>query len=386
MTKEKKHQKIERERLLVVCVAMGITLLIAAGAGLSLALIDTQKGIGDLVSIVSHKNHEQTAQQDEAVQAVAILDQKLMDKINEVSDETQPDVAAKETENPVPLSDETVSGNTVSGNTVSENTISDNTVSENAVPEGTVSDNAGPENSATDNTVSGNQLPEGMVSDNSVSDQTTDPNAVAQTATTPIPFPIGGQLVDESYFNDALFIGDSRMEGFGMHSGLNATFYAATGLQLHKIDTYKVVRTPNGKVPIFSVLQPNLYKKVYIKVGLNELGWGSDELFLQEYADLIARIRALEPGAIIYVHGLIHVTAAKSQTDPVHTNEKINARNALLQQFALQQQAYYIDINEVVSDANGALLPDLTSDGIHLKAQYMEVWKNYLMAHAVVVQ
>ena len=77
------------------------------------------------------------------------------------------------------------------------------------------------------------------------------------------------------------------------------------------------------------------------------------------------------------------MTETKSQNDSIHTNEKINTRNEMLKQFAAEQQAYYVDINEVVSDANGALLPDLTSDGVHLKAQYMELWKNYLMAHAV---
>lgn len=132
------------------------------------------------------------------------------------------------------------------------------------------------------------------------------------------------------------------------------------------------------------MIQPGMFKKVYIKVGLNELGWGTDAMFLQEYTELINRIRELEPDAIIYIHGLIHVTAAKSASDPVHTNDLINARNEMLKNFAIVQQAYYVDINEVVSDENGALLPDLTGDGVHLKAQYMELWKNYLMAHAIV--
>lgn len=337
MTKEKKHQNIQRERRLAMGVAVFATVLIAAAAGLLLALFHMDRGLGDLVYAMTY-----TGSPPGAVQ------QSTEAKI----EETQAGGT------PMPA----LSANHITAETVQESYPEESEIWVQEKPESTPEDSTAVENTPAADAA----------------------NTLAEEAAPPV-YPQDFQLVDESYFDDALFIGDSRMEGFGLHSGLKATFYAATGLQLHEIDRYKVVRTEAGKVPIFTVMQPDLYKKVYIKVGLNELGWGTDEQFLQEYADLIARVRELEPGAIIYVHGLIHVTAAKSQSDPVHTNEKINARNAMLQQFALEQQAYYVDINEVVSDADGALLPDLTSDGIHLKAQYMELWKNYLMAHAVVV-
>ncbi|NLG05462.1 MAG: hypothetical protein GX567_16815 [Clostridia bacterium] len=281
---------------------------------------------------------------------------------------------------------------TASGNlSISENqgNLVAQSISNNALANGLISQNQISGNLMTTTQISNNQLQEGQASDNQLAtaqeaaDVTTSENALqahADALAGLAPF----QLVDESYFNDALFIGDSRLEGFGMHSGLNATFYCATGLQLHKIDTAKVVRTPNGRIPIFDALTPGVYKKIYIKVGLNELGWGTDEQFLEEYATLIARLRELEPDAIIYVHGLIHVTANKSKTDNTHSNEKIIYRNAMLAQFAATQGAYYLDLNEVVCDADGALLSDMTSDGIHLKAKYMDLWKNYLMAHAVV--
>ena len=345
MRNQKKHKEIQTERSVAIGITLCSTILIAAAAGLLLAMVHMNRGFGDLVYAMTYIGPPP----EEIAESTALepKDEESADA-SEPVDETSASGGKTEEEQEQAISDHTLSGNTVSENIVSENIVPENAASGTAVPDYTI----------TDHTVIDN---------------------LEQAPAYPQP----QQLVDESYFDDALFIGDSRMEGFGLHSGLNATFYAATGLQLHEIDRYKVVRTANGKVPIFSVLQPNQYKKIYIKVGLNELGWGTDELFLQKYAELIARLREMEPGAIIYVHGLIHVTSAKSQTDSTHTNEKINARNAMLQQFAVQQQAYYVDINEVVSDANGALLPDLTSDGIHLKAQYMELWKNYLMAHAV---
>ena len=196
-------------------------------------------------------------------------------------------------------------------------------------------------------------------------------------------YPRAFATVDVSYFDDALFIGDSRMEGFGMHSGTNAVFYATKGFQLHKYETIKVAQTEAGKAPIFDAVVQDAFTKIYIKVGLNEMGWGTDEKFLEKYAELIARLRECEPRAIIYVHALLPVTSEKSVEDNVHSNEKIAARNELLKQFAQEQKAYYIGINSVVSTEDGSLKQEMTTDGIHLKAQYMDLWREYLRTHAV---
>ena len=204
----------------------------------------------------------------------------------------------------------------------------------------------------------------------------TDPNA-----SYPLPF----TSVDESYFNDALFIGDSRLQGFGMWSGLPGTYYCATGFQLYDYKTKNVVQTGNGKVPIFAAIPYNAFTKIYIKVGLNEMGWGTEAGFEEVYAQLIADLRAVEPRAIIYIHAVLPVTAAKSASDRSHNNPNVIARNSALKQFAAEQKAYFIDAGPAVSDESGCLKPEMTSDGIHLSSRYMGVWKQYLLEHAVVV-
>ena len=203
-----------------------------------------------------------------------------------------------------------------------------------------------------------------------------DPNAGY-----PLPF----KEVDYGYFLDSLFIGDSRLQGFGMYADLPATYYCVTSFSLYKYDTMKVVQTDEGKVPIFDALPYDMYTKIYIKVGLNELG-GDENIFLQKYAELIAKLREYEPRAIIYVHAILPVTASKSATDKVHNNEAINARNEKLRQFAEDQKAYYIDVNSAVALEDGTLPPESTADGIHLKASAMGPWKEYLRTHAVVVK
>ncbi len=204
-----------------------------------------------------------------------------------------------------------------------------------------------------------------------------DPNA-----NYPLPF----STVDYSYFDDALFIGDSRMLGFGLYSGLtNATFYAVTSFSLFRYETMPVVQTGNGKVPIFSALPYDKFTKIYIKVGLNELG-GNDEQFMQVYDEFITKLREMEPRAIIYTHAVLPVTAAKSETDHTHCNENIIKRNEALKQYAEEHKCYYIDVKPVVSEPDGSLMPEMAGDGIHLKAGYMELWKEYLRTHAVIFE
>ena len=197
----------------------------------------------------------------------------------------------------------------------------------------------------------------------------------------PLPF----TAVDESYFEDALFIGDSRFYGFCMWSGIPGTNYCATSFNIMNYQTFKAVQTGNGKVPIFSVMPYNAFTKIYIKVGLNEMGT-SEERFEEVYAEVIEKLRQMQPRAIIYIHAVLPVTAAKSASDSTHNNPNIIARNAALKQFAAEHQCYYIDAGPVLSDSNGCLKSEMTSDGIHLASAYMGVWKQYLMEHAVVVE
>ena len=197
-----------------------------------------------------------------------------------------------------------------------------------------------------------------------------------------VNYPLEYRTVDDSYFEDALFIGDSRLQGFGMYSGLPGTFYAATGFQLYKYDSMKVVNTDSGKLPILDAMPYDTFTKIYIKVGLNEMG-GNDNVFESKYVELINRLRQSEPRAIIYVHGLLPVTAAKSSSDSVHNNTNVEKRNDQLKKIAAEQGCYYLDVGSALAGEDGALPAEMAADGIHLKAQYMDTWKQFLLTHAV---
>ena len=350
-------------RIFAVVMALIVTILVAVMAGIGLALVDMEKKPADLIAAINGSDVDiavtEAKEEYEAIFAAAQAKVTADLESSESGENIDVEQSDDFTEGSEPQSNETESSDV--------DTSSDAQIASSEIA------GIGEIRSAGTNDII--VYKPGEDGNSSSATVITDPNA-----NYPLPF----STVDYSYFDDALFIGDSRMQGFGMYSGLNnATFYAITSFSIFKYETMPVVQTPNGKVPIFTALPYDQFTKIYIKVGLNELG-GSDETFLQTYDELITKLREMEPRAIIYTHAILPVTAAKSATDHTHSNENITRRNAALKQYAEEHQCYYIDVAPVVSLEDGSLMPEMAGDGIHLKAGYMELWKEYLRTHAVI--
>lgn len=196
------------------------------------------------------------------------------------------------------------------------------------------------------------------------------------------------QTVDESYFEDAVFIGDSRTVGLYEYGGLEQTadFCATTGLTVYKLFQEKIDSFPGQKkkITIEEVLQNKQYGKIYFMIGINEMGTGTVESFVAKYQETIDRFRELQPDAVIYIQAIMKVTTERSNQGDYITNEGIEARNLELEKLADNRTCFYLDVNPILCDEDGGLVPDYTFDGVHLKAQYIEIWKNFLMEHAVV--
>ncbi|MBQ8006330.1 MAG: hypothetical protein IJ245_01675 [Lachnospiraceae bacterium] len=339
--KEENAEALRAIRIVSVIVAMIFSLLFAMAGGVGLALWDEGRTISELNTIVFAK------EMDEAVADTSEAGESAISIADAGEAEPEPEPEETEESEPEEGADESDYGLTISADTDGVESI----------------------------TKAGSSDEIELAGDDEI------PEVLDPLADYPVPF----TTVDESYFTDALFIGDSRLQGFGFWSGIPATYYCATGFHVYKYETTNVVQTENGKVPIFDAMPYDAFTKVYIKVGLNELGYGTEENFEKTYAELIAKIREYEPRAIIFVHAILPVTAEKSNTDKAHNNANIAARNAALEQFAKEQKAYFIDAGPALSDAEGNLRPEMTSDGIHLKPEYMKLWRDFLCEHGVVI-
>ena len=192
--------------------------------------------------------------------------------------------------------------------------------------------------------------------------------------------------VDESYLNGALFIGDSRTVALQMYGGLvNSNFFVNTGMNIWKGMESQIANVNGQNMTVDAALQVAKYDKIYIMLGINEVGTGTPDTFLQQYCVVINRIKQLQPQAVIYIQSIMHVTQSKDDANTSVSNVNINARNEKLKTLADNVSVFWLDENEVFDLAGtGKLNPEYTSDGVHLKAKYIQLWVKYLLSHAVV--
>ena len=187
--------------------------------------------------------------------------------------------------------------------------------------------------------------------------------------------------VDESYFDDALFIGDSRTVGLYDYTDLpeHADFLCETSLTIYKVmdENFK------GKGTVEEVLSAKHYGKIYIMMGINELGRGTTEDFMEKYTEVVDTLHELAPEAKIIIEANMRVSGQKSSSDAIFNNSNINARNNAIATLADNETFFYIDMNEAVCDENGDLNAEYTHDQIHLLGKYNELWKQFLMEHGV---
>ena len=199
------------------------------------------------------------------------------------------------------------------------------------------------------------------------------------------PVPARDVAAAGEYFAEAVFIGDSRTDGFRLFSGPPAaTYYTSNGLKVDTIFTKEVVENGSEeKITIIAALRQKPFQKVYIMLGINELGWAYSELFIQKYGEVIAAIKNNAPQAQIYVQSLLPVSQKRSLSDKIYNNVKIGEYNELIQQMAAEQKIYYLDVAQCVVDAEGNLAADASTDGIHLQKKYCDLWFDYLKWHYV---
>ena len=192
--------------------------------------------------------------------------------------------------------------------------------------------------------------------------------------------------VGENYFRDAVFIGDSRTAGIELYAGFqNTTFYSATSLNIFDFDTRKI-NIDGTKMTIKDALSAHQFKKIYLMIGINDVGISTVDTFYNTYSEVVKEILRLQPDAILFIEGNLHVTEKKSSADKTINNENIEARNRKIASLADQERIFYIDVNESsLCDEDGNLLEKYTWDQVHLEARYYPIWKQFIMEHGIVL-
>ena len=193
--------------------------------------------------------------------------------------------------------------------------------------------------------------------------------------------------VDLSYFDDALFLGDSRTVGLrAFGSFVNSSYFAKTGISVNSFFIYPALDENTGLTLTQTLLQRQ-YKKIYIMIGVNDAAIIPLEDFETQFFDAIRQIQELQPDAVIYIQSILGVTKNKELGDPYHySNAKVLERNELLKSRCDGKSLIYLDVFSVFSDYEGYLNSLYSNDGLHLNSSDYQAWCDYLLAHGLPIE
>lgn len=183
-----------------------------------------------------------------------------------------------------------------------------------------------------------------------------------------------------TFGENVAFIGDSRTQAFLMYAGLkDVQDYTNVGLMVDTAITKKFITNDDGeKITILDDLKKRNINTIYIMLGINELGWIYSEIFINKYEELINKIYEVKSNCEIILQSIIPVTATKSKNDKVYNNNKILEYNKLIKDMADRKGIKYIDLCPALTDENGCLPEEASTDGIHLNKEYCIKWLNCL--------
>ena len=201
------------------------------------------------------------------------------------------------------------------------------------------------------------------------------------------PVPEGERIDQKDWFSDAVFIGDSRTDGLKLYSGITdqAAFLDYTGLTVFDvINDKKVIRDGKEKISILDALAQGSYGKVYISLGVNELGYYDPDGFAETYGQVIVAIRERQPEARIYIQSIFPVNSDKCKANDIPyyvTNEGIASYNGVLPTLCAEKKVWLVDIPNGLTDEAGESPAELSADGVHFKKDGYGVWLDYLTTH-----
>ena len=196
------------------------------------------------------------------------------------------------------------------------------------------------------------------------------------------------EAVDNRYFDDAAFVGDSRTDGFMLYSGVGTgKNLTSNGLTIFTLSEKKAFTVEGETYTLLEALALEEYGKVYLSLGVNELGIYKDKSFYSSYSAAIDQIRLVQPGAVIYIQGLIPVNEAQVEEHNGNkynlSNDHLRVYNDLMRQVAEEKQVVYLDLYSEFADENGSLPEGLSRDGVHLTKEPCQRWLEYLKTHTV---
>ncbi|MBR5133972.1 MAG: hypothetical protein IKV35_00060, partial [Clostridia bacterium] len=200
------------------------------------------------------------------------------------------------------------------------------------------------------------------------------------------------QPVDITYFEDVVFVGDSvslKLTNYHYSTDCLGDALFLTSGSLGVANSMWDLNNPDAvhptlrgeKVTVVDGIAKSGCSKVYLMLGINDVGlYGVDGTF-ENFKTLTAKILEKSPNVTLYIQSVT----------PLHedyynvTNARVNEYNALISEYCREKGWYFVDVASVLRDENGKLPRNYCSDpdgmGIHFTDTACQKWVEYLFSH-----
>ena len=212
-----------------------------------------------------------------------------------------------------------------------------------------------------------------------------------QTEAAPTEPPV---MVDPSWFDDAVFIGDSVTVALDYYCASDydilgdAQFVCGVSLGYHnalwELDSeYAVHPTYRGETVLAeTAAEITGADKVFVMLGVNDIGtYGADDT-MEAASELVDRILTRTPDVEIYMQSTTPMI--DDQESGWLNNDKISDFNEQLKAYCEENGYHFIDIYHRICDEEGDLPEEYCSDvdvqGIHFNNEGCGIWADFLKA------
>lgn len=227
----------------------------------------------------------------------------------------------------------------------------------------------------------------------------TDPDSTDPDSTEPDPTdpPVTGdrdpvlsaptqQVVDGSFFDDAVFIGDSVSLALSYYANDykvlgKAKFLVQGSYGVTNAVFDKMLMPYRGQdMKIEDAVAATGAKKVFIMLGMNDIAIYKDEDIMNYWGQLLSRIRSTCPDVQIYIQSMTPIWTG-GEVGALN-NKNVDKYNARLETFAAENDCKFIDIASYMKDSTGGLATAFCSDNyVHLTYAATECWVKVLKAY-----
>lgn len=199
------------------------------------------------------------------------------------------------------------------------------------------------------------------------------------------------EAVDDSYFDDAVFIGDSLTLSIESRNILkNAKFIADIGASISNAANSRIFPYEGKQYKLTELLQKFQPKKIYILIGTNTLTFSRSGDAIEPYKELLNVIIKDFPQAPVYMITIPtfrnHAIKKLHPKYPDFTNKRILDFNKRLVELAETAHCHLLDLcSELITSAKD-IQPKkeyMAPDGYHLSMAGAELFKEFIKTHTV---